>query len=141
MLTVGNATGRIKSQDQDKWGRWVSQTLQGSAGRQVTIVSAYQPVTDTSKPGTVTVATQQHTLLVQQRDSILSPREAFCRDLRAFLVQRREMGDELILVGDFNEEIGSEPSGMLSILHDLQMENLMYTRHGGRSPPVTYSRG
>ena len=141
MLTVDNATGRIKSQDQDKWGRWVCQTLQGSAGRQVTIVSAYQPVTDTSKPGTVTVATQQHTLLVQQRNSILSPREAFCRDLRAFLVQRREMGDELILVGDFNEEIGSEPSGMLSILQDLQMENLMYTRHGGRPTPAIYSRG
>ena len=107
MLTVGNSTGRIKSQDQDKWGRWVSQTLQGSAGRQVTIVSAYQPVTDASKPGTVTVATQQHTLLVQQGDSILSPREAFCRDLRAFLLQRRETGDELILVGDFNEDIGT----------------------------------
>ena len=93
MLTVGNATGRIKTQDQDKWGRWVSQTLQGTAGRQVTIISAYQPVTDAHKPGTVTVATQQHTLLVQQGDPLRSPREAFIRDLKTFLVQRREMGE------------------------------------------------
>jgi hypothetical protein len=40
MLAAGNVTGRIISQDQDKWGRWVSQTFQGMAGRKITMVSA-----------------------------------------------------------------------------------------------------
>ena len=141
MMTMWNATGRIKTQDQDNWGQWVSQTLQGSAGRQVTIITAYQPVTDTCKPGTVTVATQQHTLLVQQQDPLTSPREAFCRDLRVYLLQLRELGDEIILVGDFNEEVGSESSSLLAILRELQMENMMSTRHRGKQFPATYSRG
>ena len=141
MLTIGNTTGRIKSQDQDKWGRWVSQTLQGSADRQVTIVSVYQPVTDKFKPGTVTVATQQHTLLVQQQDQVTSPREAFCRDLRAYLLQRRDLGDELILVGDFNEEVGYESSHLLAMLRELQMDNMMSSHHSGQQFPATYSRG
>ncbi len=29
MLSAGDVTGRMKLQNKDKWGRWVSQTLQG----------------------------------------------------------------------------------------------------------------
>lgn len=61
MLSMGNATGRVISQHtKDKWGRWVSQTLQaGAAGTTITIVLAYQVVTDFARGGTTTVATQQ----------------------------------------------------------------------------------
>jgi hypothetical protein len=29
IVSAGDVVGRIKHQDKDKWGRWVSQTLQG----------------------------------------------------------------------------------------------------------------
>jgi endonuclease/exonuclease/phosphatase (EEP) superfamily protein YafD len=80
----------------------------------------------------VTVATQQHSLLVQHQDALTSPRKAFRRDLRAFLVERRELGEEIILVGDLNKEIGADQK-------ELQMLNLMTARHAGQLP-ATYSR-
>ena len=69
MLATGNATGRIISQEQDKWGRWVSQTVQGAQGRQITIVSAYQVVSDVARGGSTTATTQQYSLLVHEQDS------------------------------------------------------------------------
>jgi hypothetical protein len=70
MLAAGNVTGRIISQDQDKWGRWVSLTFQGMAGRKITMVSAYQVVTDVARGGTTTATTQQYSLLVNDQDSL-----------------------------------------------------------------------
>ena len=140
MLTTGNATGRIKSQDQDKWGRWVSQTLQGAQGRTITIVSAYQVVTDVARGGSTTVTTQQYSLLVQDQDLNTSPRAAFRRDLKAFLQNCRQRGDELILLGDFNEEIGEDADGMIGVIQGLDMIDMMGARHNIGSP-ATYSRG
>ena len=102
MLTVGNATGRILSQSHDKWGRWVSQTFQGAEGRTITMVSAYQVVTDTIKGGTTTVASQQYSLLLNEQDSTKAPRAAFRKDLKLFLQKCRNKGEELILVGNLN---------------------------------------
>jgi hypothetical protein len=135
MLAVGNGTGRIISQDHDKWGRWVSQTFQGMAGRTITIVSAYQVVTDTVSGGTTTATTQQYSLLVQEQDSLLAPRAAFRRDLQAFVLTQ-----ELILVGDFNEDIGDEASSVVSIVQQLNMVDMMGARHQ-QDLPATYARG
>jgi exonuclease III len=140
MLTVGNATGRVLSQTNDKWGRWVSQTFQGTAGRTITIVSAYQVVTDVARPGTTTVATQQYSLLVHEQDSTNAPRTAFRRDLKTYLQQCRHRGEELILVGDFNEAIGEEADGMISLVQGLGLIDLMGARHN-TSLPTTYARG
>ena len=116
MHTVGNATGRILSETKDKWGRWVSQSFQGSAGRTITIVSAYQVVTDVPRGGSTTATTQQYSLLVHDQDSTKAPRTAFRRDLKSFLLQCTNRGDELIVVGDFNEAIGDEVDGMVSLV-------------------------
>ena len=48
---MGDATGRVKATYQDIWGRWVSQVYQGRAGDVLTIVLAYQVVTDTPGKG------------------------------------------------------------------------------------------
>ena len=141
MLTTGNATGRVASQDQDKWGRWVSQSFQGAQGRTITIVSAYQVVTDVARGGTTTVTTQQYSLLVQDQDQTKAPRAAFRRDLKAFLHKCRQRGDELILVGDFNEDIGETADGMVSVIQDLDMVDMMGAARHNSALPITYSRG
>ena len=140
MLTVGNAAGRIISQTQDKWGRWVSQTFQGKVGRTITIVSAYQVVTDIARGGTTTATTQQYSLLVHDQDSTKAPRAAFRRDLKTYLQQCRQRGDELILVGDFNETIGDDADGMVSVIQGLDMMDMMGVRHTYELP-TTYARG
>ena len=140
MLTAGNATGRIISQTQDKWGRWVSQTFQGMEGRTITVISAYQVVTDVARGGTTTATTQQYSLLVHEQDATKAPRAAFRRDLKAFLHQCRARGDELILVGDLNEVPGEDAEGIISVLQGLDLIDMMSARHN-YALPVTYSRG
>ena len=140
MLAAGNATGRITSQEQDMWGRWVCQTVQGAQGRTITIVSAYQVVSDLAQGGTTTATTQQYSLLVHDQDSTKAPMAAFWRDLKAFLHQCRQRGDELILVGDLTEEVGENADGMVRVVQDLDMIDLMGARHNV-GLPVTYSRG
>jgi exonuclease III len=73
MVSAGDVSGRIVHQEKDKWGRWVSQTLQGRAGIKVTIISAYQVVGTTITPGSITAASQQQTLLLQDQDITLNP--------------------------------------------------------------------
>jgi exonuclease III len=43
-MTLNHLTGRVVQQTEDKWGRWVSQTLQGRNGRRLTIINVYQVV-------------------------------------------------------------------------------------------------
>jgi hypothetical protein len=139
MVSTGDTTGRIISQSQDKWGRWTSQTLQGTRNINLTVISAYQVVSDNPHTGLTTTTAQQQSLLIQSNDSC-SPRKAFKRDLRLFLKERLSQGDELLLVRDFNEALGSEIDGMSQIAAELHLLNLMQTRHLHK-PPATYARG
>ncbi len=139
-MTVGNATGRVKTTSQDKWGRWSSQTFQGRAGVTLTIISAYQVVTDSPGKGLTTAALQQHSLLIQEQDPVTSSRVAFRRDLKRYLHQCQSEGHEILLVGDFNEQIGEEQDSMQNIIDDIGLIDIMKHRHGGSSP-ATYARG
>jgi exonuclease III len=140
ITTVGDITGRVISQSQDKWGRWSYHTIRGSGSTAITVISAYQVVTDNPNSGTTTAAAQQKSLLLQARDQEQKPRKAFKRDLLAFLKERRSQGDDLILVGDFNEVLGSKVDGMSQVAADLELINLMQVQHH-QPLPATYSRG
>lgn len=139
MVSTGDITGRIIGQSHDKWGRWTSQTFRGAGNRNVTIISAYQVVTDNPHTGLTTVTSQQQSLLLQSNDSATT-RMAFKRDLRKFLRERVTLGDKLLLVGDFNEAFASELDGLSQIAAEFQLSNVMQTRHHTQ-PPATYSRG
>ena len=140
ILTIANATGRIAHQSSDKWGRWVSQTFQGGGGRRVTIISVYQVVSDVVHPGQITVAAQQHTLLLQTQDKLKSPRAAFRRDLTGYLKECITQGSEIVLAGDFNEVIGSDPDGLVKIMQEANLVDAMTSKHA-RQLPHTYTRG
>ena len=140
MFSVGNITGRIMEQSQDHMGRWVTQTMKGYNRRQVTVISAYQAVTDSQCTGIMTVTSQQRNIIVQSRDSLSEPRKAFKRDLSELLRRLITRGDEIILVGDFNETIDDTFNGLCKIVADCHLVDLM----SGRSTipfPATYARG
>ncbi|KAI2495319.1 hypothetical protein MHU86_19218 [Fragilaria crotonensis] len=140
LLTLANATGRIIKQHSDKWGRWVSQVFQGGLNRQIVIVSAYQPVTDKVQAGQITVAAQHYNLLTSSQDKLTSPRAAFCRDLLLYLKECASHGYQIVLVGDFNEVLGSEPDGLVKIMNALSLIDLMSGKHS-QTRPATYARG
>jgi exonuclease III len=141
MLTIGNLSGRIVHQVQDRWGRWVIQEFSGRSGRRVAIVSAYQPVDKRGQEGGMTVASQHRSLLLHSQDTVSNPRSAFRRDLLEALRKYKNAGAEILLVGDFNEPFGSDPDGLSFIAGELSLVNLAATRHPSMIVPATYSRG
>jgi hypothetical protein len=81
ILTTGSATGRVRKQHRDKWGRWVAQELSGRKSGTVMVISAYQPVEKRGNEGTNSVASQQRSLLLQSGDPTNNqeqPSDAIC---------------------------------------------------------------
>ena len=140
MVTAGNISGRLIQEDKDQWGRWVSHTYQGRGNLKITMFSAYQVVGKEIKPGTITSASQQHSLLLQQNDTVRNPRDAFRRDLTKAIQAIQENNHEVLLLGDFNEVFGSDPDGMTKLAVTCKLIDLMSFRHSS-APPATYARG
>ena len=114
----------------------MSRTLKGQNRRQVTITSAYQPVTDSITSGLMTVAAQQRSLLIKSRDTVTEPRKPFKRDLRILLQQLTDRGDKVLLVGDFNESTDEQFNGLSKIISDFHLVDLM-RRQSIRPLPAT----
>ncbi|KAI2502879.1 hypothetical protein MHU86_11548 [Fragilaria crotonensis] len=140
ILTVDSLMGRVVRQTRDSWGRWVVQEFKGKGTRQIAVFSVYQPVDKTVKPGTITVAAQQASLLRLAQDSVLNPRTAFRRDLLRALQEYLSAGTLLLVVGDFNESFGADPDGMSKIAGQLGLLDIIASRHSSK-PPATYARG
>ena len=116
VLARNAITARIKSHTRDRMGRWTSLCIETSPRNKIRIISAYQ-VCHTLRQGSTTAAAQQRAQLTAEHArnpqyKRRTPREAFTQDLQAFIQQTQNNGEEIILVGDFNEEISSTTSGM-----------------------------
>jgi exonuclease III len=140
IMTAGDLTGRVISQKQDKWGRWVSHVYQGRGRTKVEIYSAYQVVNKTIKQGCITTALQQQSLLTQSQDCLKNPRSAFRRDITLALQASIVSGHEILMLGDFNEAFGTDVDGMIKIANTCGLQDLMSIRNSSK-PPATYARG
>ena len=88
----------------------------------------------------MTAHAQQESYLRQQNIQDPNPRNHFRKDLLSFLEACRKDKEELILLGDFNQEPGGDPSGMAHICSKLGMIDVMLHHHGF-DDIVTYARG
>ena len=140
LVSTHHITGRVLTSVSDKWGRWTSETLRCQQNRTLTIISAYQVGPEASSPGKTTAATQQRSFLLQAQDPITDPRSAFVRDLRLYLQTCLSQGDDVLIMGDFNEDIDRHQNPLASIFSEFGLVNLMSTRHSFPTPP-TYARG
>ena len=142
MLTIGNTTGRMIEQIQDRWGRWATTQLQGRGDSKVAIVTVYQVVDKHGESGILSTSRQQQTLLMQSEDTVTDPRMAFKRDLCKDLQEYRSKGFQLLLLGDFNENFGGDIDGIESIANDhIGLVHLMKHHHPTLVLPATYARG
>ena len=139
-ITVGSLTGRVVNQVRDKWGRWVCQEYLGKTSNRLVIFSIYQPIVTTSDEGKITVTAQQRSLLLRAQDPLSDPRQAFRRDLVQALQSYYTSDTALLVLGDFNESLGSDIEGMTKIAGLFDLVDLMASRHSS-SPPATYARG
>lgn len=145
ILSTGSITGRITATGTDTWGRWSYQTFQGQHQRQVTVITIYQVVDKFSQDkGTYTAYAQQRNLLIQQGETHIHPRQAFIRDLRQFIQQTKTQypgQHEILVLGDFNEQIGDTPQGIARLAAEFHLTDIYRMQHPHLQDIATYSRG
>jgi endonuclease/exonuclease/phosphatase family metal-dependent hydrolase len=113
-------------------GRWTYIRLKCRGQRHVTIITAHQPCKGKPKPdGSMTVINQHYSILLQQKAK--KPEQVqrhFVKDLSTFLHLRKTLGDEIIIAGDFNEDIGADSTGMSKICQQYHLADAIYQNHG-----------
>ena len=140
IMTTGSLTGRLKKQVKDKWGRWAIHEYIGRQGRQLAIISAYQPIVKGGSPGKITVAAQHISLLLQHNSTVTNPRTAFRADLTKTILAYQTKRYDILLTGDFNEALGTDPDGMAKLATTCQLLDIMSSRNSSKSP-ATFARG
>jgi hypothetical protein len=136
-------TGRIESQGSDPRGLgcWSHGRLNGRNGRRVTIITVHQVCNQSiSSAGATTARMQQWNLLRRSGDPDPNPRRSCCTDLEVFLTPLRTAGDELLVMGDLNEHLGANTSGMNAVVAKLGLVDTASYHHGLDGEVSTYSR-
>jgi endonuclease/exonuclease/phosphatase (EEP) superfamily protein YafD len=76
-------------------------------------------------------ATQQQAMIdISDPTSPMYPREKFRMDLLAVVQERQHEGHETILMGDFNEAYGSDPTGLMRIASTCGLVDVLHQRIG-----------
>ena len=129
MLTTGNYSGRIVKSGSDRFGRWTYQYFSCKNNKCIVIITAYQPCVQNlyhnRKLKSSTVTAQQTSMLMRENDDRL-PRIAFIEDLNKFVSDIKANGDNVILLGDFNESLYKSNSGMKKIMTNNNLCDLMW---------------
>ena len=138
---TGNTTARIVEHHSDLMGRFSSITLLGRLGKLITVISAYQVPKNSNLAGPTTAHTQQVLQLKRNENPEQNPRKQFCDSLDRFLQDKIASGHQIILGGDFNEEIGSSMQGFAYIVARHNLTDVLRVNLGTSDEPATYSRG
>jgi hypothetical protein len=124
--------------DTTSLGRW-SWIQVGGGGKSTRIVTAYQP----TKPGSKTMGEtvwDQHTRYFESRGEVRHPRQMFQIDLLNLIREWKNAGDEIILTGDFNENVYEGHLSQYLLHDDIRMSELCLRITGSRLPS-THIRG
>jgi hypothetical protein len=119
-------------------GRWAWIYVDGG-GKSTRILTAYQP----SKPGNLTMGQtvcDQHTRYFESRGEVRHPRQMFQADLLLLIRSWKTAGDEIILMGDFNENVYDGDLAQNLLHDDIRMSELCQHTTGSRLPN-THIRG
>ena len=144
IMIRNNMIVNMKSHSRDRMGRWTSVGI-CTANRKIRVISAYQ-VCQSLRPGATTIASQQRAQIIEESAATndhqrLDPRQAFIQDLTNFVHHVQSNNEEIILAGDFNEEIVTQASGMDRLATACGLVDLFSVRLGSSTIPATYQRG
>jgi endonuclease/exonuclease/phosphatase family metal-dependent hydrolase len=130
MISQGELSQRLTAQGKDPkgLGRWVSQSFQGKSNKSLTVFSVYRPV---KAMGVATTYQQQCRSLLSENNATC-PRDMFFTDLKTSVQEHQEKGDTIVVMGDFNEYVGSKV--ISSFFEDLSMKEAILHRHGKKAP-------
>ena len=111
-------------------GRWSWISLQGRQDKIITLISAYRVNPGRSSMGSLSTYKQQYHILLQEDVESPDPRTQTIQDLQAFILQRLDQKEEIILSIDANEVSDSHkspPNSISSLITSLGLIDLSTT--------------
>lgn len=138
IITHSKSTAHTCSHGEDTQhlGRWNYITLRGKKDKYTTIISVYRPSTqqETYLRQAAYTAKRRKTLQLEE-----SPDTLWYADLKSLITDKLEMGHEVIVAGDFNDDLNNKNSMTNQFMYQLGMREVMIESAG--KGPATYVRG
>jgi hypothetical protein len=136
---TGSLSSRVIDKFSDDMGRWCGVTLLGKQAKKYTIICAYQVPLVTGTSGPSTSHTQQLLMLKLANRVNQQLRHHFCKDLAYLLQERIKEDHKIILMGDFNDELGSSVRGITEVVTSSNLVGVYAARHGLEDEVPTYA--
>ena len=135
IVTNGKATAhRIDyGEDKRKMGRWNWVTLKGKQEKRTTVISIYRPEVSQS------IYARQLAKLRRTGSTELTAEQAWYDDLEELVQSKKGEGNEVIVAGDFNNDLNNKRSKINKYMNDLGMQEILISRYG--KGPSTHQRG
>jgi hypothetical protein len=142
LAVLGHWSHCVATTHSDDLGRWASATFTDRDGRLFTLYSLYNCVdVRISDVGPSTVYSQQWQLLRLVGIKDPKPRLQRVQDLSRDIRQRQLNDEGIMIVGDFNETLGNDPTLMASVCAKYSLYDVVDNLHGSCANVATYIRG
>jgi hypothetical protein len=138
LVSIGSSSHRVidSGSDTKELGRWTWTGYRGKHNVTLRVISIYRPCKP-SAPGPNTAFSQQQRYLNRISDS-RCPRSAILEDIREYIDWWRNNDDQLVVGGDFNDDVCGETITQWSRQH--QLTNAIGSQFNIQGKP-TYHRG
>ena len=120
-------------EDSRKMGRWNWNTFKGKNEQRTTVISVYRPEKKQSIYASQLAKIRRTGLLE------ISAEEVWLNDLRELIREKTKEGNEIIVAGDFNNNLNDNDSKINKFMDECGMREILITRYG--DGPPTHQRG
>jgi len=142
LAVVGPWSTRVLDSGTDELGRWTWIKLQGREQESITIYNVYNVCKNAiGRAGPATAFAQQWHLLRLAGNKTPDPRKQCISDLKLLIQEHQKNPGKILIVGDINEELGTDPSGFASICANYNLADIHAHFHPDDNDLVTYIRG
>jgi hypothetical protein len=126
----------------DDLGRWATATLTGFEGDSFTLISMYNVVdVALSATGPSTIFSQQYQLLRLAGVTYPNPQQQDVDDLNCHIAKLTANNESVVVMGDFNETLGTNPRMMAKVCADHDLFDVLFQKHGDDVQIPTCARG
>jgi len=138
IVTHSRSSAHTIASGGDSWkmGRWNWVTLRGKDQIMTTIITIYRP-----RAGQATSHRQLSRLRGEVDGDIreIQPQKMWKKEIAELIREKRTAGHEVIVAGDFNDDLNDEQGTIEQLMAELGLQNLI--KDTNRPGPNTYSRG
>ena len=146
---IGNLCGRVREQIRDDYGRWCGFTILGKDGREILVLTIYN-VSQDHTSGNNTLYRQQQALylndyncndITEDKATYIHPKKRFVKDLRLLLEAAKRKRQDILLTGDFNEDMGDNHNDLTQLMIEMDLVDIHAHTHGYDYEIATYTDG